>query len=402
MSTKVKISNKKMKSDTLLIFPGEIFPLNMGSRRRVFNLLKYFRGLGNNIDLLIITAKIKKISSKVKYDTIATNTFFLESKSLYSFKEKILKVSSLVINKKKEETFIERILRKKNKETIDNCQQLIKKNAYKNIIVSYAWMMWLVEELENRNEINIYCDTYDIQYLRNKSIYKMGRLKSFNFEKEKEKELEYLNKADYIIAISISDYTELRYSYCEKKIILCTIDFDYIRDINFNISEKKKLSINFGFIGSNMISNILSLEKILIQWWPNILKYKKNSNLIIVGDIKKSLRKNTIHMNPSILIEKEITNISDFYQKIDVLLFPNAIKGGLNIKLYEAIFANKIVITDNRYIDEEINQIVRFWSEDTLVNIEFNIHDYKYIENLYQKYFSSRVVYNRLIVCLNR
>ena len=386
----------------LLIFPGEIFPLNMGARRRVYNLITHLNNTEYKTDLMIITSKEIGELEKKKYDSVAPRTFFITSKSKrLSLYENIKKF----INKRKtwnQESFLERIHRKKNINTIEQVTRLSIINNYTNIIVSYAWMMWIVDDLIKLKKINIICDTYDVQYTRNTSIFSQT-MNTFDSSKDKEIELTYLKKANYILAISKNDFVELNQYVTEKKLVLCTIDFDYIFNSFKQEINSVKENFSFGFIGSNMIANQISIDIILTNWWPAILKESPNSKLYIAGSICSIVEK-TKYTN--IILMHNVESVESFYNNIDCLLFPNNIRGGINIKLYESLFAYKIIVSNDINVDKSIRKLLIQWNEEDVKTVVEKILHYQKseyynkVKELYIHNFKSTVVYRDLKQCL--
>jgi len=396
------------KRKTLIVFPGEVFPVVMGSRRRVFNLIQYLSQ--NNIctDLLIVGATPIDEIYQQDYDRLANQTFFIESKSNKTnwrkrFIKKIgkfLKTSDSSLNQ--QETFSERVYRKENDKTKKSCKALIEQNNYSNIIISYAWMMWIIEDCSKQN-LNIICDSYDVQYQRNKTIFFFSNFKKFNFQHEMLQEISYLKKADYILAISQKDYDELARHIEPQKMILCSIDFEYIMNLPFMKAKEVKNTLVFGFIGTNMIANILSIKVVIKEWWPVISNVLPHARLCIAGSIANEIE-SLIEINDrNIFILGELESLQAFYDKIDCLLFPNYVYGGINLKIYESIFLNKIILSNEQYIDDTVKELILVWDDEhidkTLRRVKYLLNDHDYrakTKKLYQSYYQPNVIYKDL------
>lgn len=369
-------NNEEHQRKTLIVFPGEIFPLNMGSRRRVFNLIQHL--IQNNvcIDLLIISAEPIDKTFQQDYNQFTNQTFFIESKSKRTcwkkrFVKKIAKYLKVIgFSPNQQESFSERVFRKENDETKKVFQELIDRNNYSHVIISYAWMMWVVDDC-TRPDLNIICDTYDVQYQRNKTIFSSSRLNVFDFQHEKFLELSYLKKADYILAISQNDYNELVQYIEPKKMILCSIDFEYIMNLHFTQPRKEKNALIFGFIGTNMISNTLSLKVVLEEWWPEISRVLPHAKLYIAGSISNALE----DIDSNIIILGKVKDLHTFYEKIDCLLFPNYVFGGINLKVYESIFLNKVILSNKQYLDNVLKELIVVWDNQEVEQILSRVSD---------------------------
>lgn len=344
-----------IKSSTLSCFPGAIYPINMGSHQRAFGILHYLNQKKLFTDVLITGGNPKHIN-------IAVKLLSLICPKVYTYKNTRKKLSrnlrirrylenkinsSLMRRQRTPDTFEERLNFKATTSAKKTIERLCLENKYKNIIVNYAWMSPILDKI-NTTELNIICDTHDVQYIRNETAN--SKLFRFMLNKKREKELEIreLNKFNYILAISKPDLDNLLKDV--KNTILVTSGFDYAY-----LTPRTKHSrqpLNFGFIGGAMDANVASLSHVINEWWPTITAASPESKLFIAGSICNNEKiKNISFLNDSIVLLGFVDSLSNFYSKFEISLNPVFIKGGLNFKSVEAMAAGKILFTNDMGMD---------------------------------------------------
>jgi hypothetical protein len=347
--------NPRKKATTLLVFPGSILPLTLGSHQRVFNLLFNLGKNGIPVDVLITTPKnVKQSDFQTALGTICNNVYiYKNNKKKHSTatitKRYIESKARGFLGKSKDlpELFSERL----NTRPTESCKRWVNSlylaNDYESVIVSYAWMMGALDYIIHDSEnFKVICDTHDVQFTRNDEILNRKERFFFNSAIEKKRELKELKKCDSVLAISVSDENTLKKSLKNStKVIRASSGFDYA------LSQVKRRPhgkpLYFGFIGGQMSANVKSLVHILENWWPSIKEYSPDSKLFIAGSICKSAEiLPKIFLDHNVIPLGFVNNISDFYNSIDVSLNPVLVQGGLNFKSVEAVFAGKHLVTN--------------------------------------------------------
>lgn len=347
--------NPRRKASVLLIFPGSILPLTLGSHQRVFNLLYNMSASGVAVDVLITTPKnVNQARYKTALETICNNVYF--------YKNNKQKLSKLQLQKRKIEVKARSFLGKSGDlpdlfseraklRPTESCKRWVNSlyvaNRYKSVIVSYAWMMDSIKYIKHdRENFNLICDTHDVQFTRNTQILNRSERLFFNSDAEKRCEINKLKICNAVIAISVSDEAILDETLKKRvKVIRASSGFDYAAAPVRRRSPGKPLA--FGFIGGQMSANVKSLTFILEEWWPAIKRHSPDSKLFIAGSVcnAPAILPNTF-FDHSIEALGFVDNISDFYNQIDVSLNPVIVQGGLNFKSVEAVFAGKHLFTN--------------------------------------------------------
>ncbi|MCO7596021.1 MULTISPECIES: glycosyltransferase [Pseudomonas] len=347
--------NPRRKASVLLIFPGSILPLTLGSHQRAFNLLFNLSKQGVAVDLLITTPKnVKQSRFKTALETFCNNVYFYKNnKKKPSKLEQYTRAIEIKARKALGKTadlpdlFSERAKFRPTESCKRWANSLHVANRYQSIIVSYAWMMDAVKYIKHdRENFKLICDTHDVQFTRNEQILNRSERLFFSASREKRCELKKLKICDSVIAISESDEQILAETLpAHVKVIKASSGFDYALAPVKRRPHGRPLA--FGFIGGQMSANVKSLSFILDEWWPAIKKYSPDSKFYIAGSVC-----NAPDILPKIFFDNNIEalgfvdNISDFYDRIEVSLNPVVVQGGLNFKSVEAVFAGKHLFTN--------------------------------------------------------
>lgn len=347
--------NTSKKSSILLVFPGPILPLTLGSHQRVFNLLFNLAKNGIAVDALISTPKNSNPSIyQNALKTVCNNVYIYKNNKknhppLVRAKRSIELKARELMGKPLElpDLFSERLHTRPTESCKRWVNSLYLANKYNTVIVSYAWMMGAVEYiLHDSDNFKLVCDTHDVQFTRNREILDRKERLFYNSIAEKSCELKQLNKCDSVLAISVSDEDILRKSLKKStKVIRASSGFDYaLAQVRFRPNGRP---LQFGFIGGQMSANVKSLLYILDVWWPTIQKYSPDSKLLIAGSIcKASEILPKIFLDTNVIPLGFVDSIGEFYNKIDISLNPVLVQGGLNFKSVEAVFAGKHLLTN--------------------------------------------------------
>lgn len=348
--------NYSNESNVLFVFPGPILPLNLGSHQRAFNLLSNLNKIGYKIDLLIPKAKNqseeKNIASSLKL--VVNNIYFYKNrKNKHKKIDKVKRKTEQIVrktigkNSKLQDTFSERCYAKVSESAKRILNSLYLSKKYPIIIVSYAWMMDIIDLAHPLIDQNtrVICDTHDVQFERSKGYLNRIERLFYSARYEKEMEIQRLNKADVVLAISESDYQALVKEELQCKVLKSSAGFDYqMRPVKRRGDGRP---INFGFIGGAMDANLKALKFIFEKWWPSIKKISPESKFYIAGSISNNeVVKEYSFFDLNVVALGFVDDLDKFYNLIDVSLNPVLVQGGLNFKSVEAVFAGKHLFTN--------------------------------------------------------
>lgn len=337
-------------SETILVFPGPVLPLNMGSHQRAFNMLCALAYSGCYVDVIITGNKLSRSARLLQ--TVCPNVYTYKNNKrkmpkylrFRRYLEKIWREKQGVRGSVPE-TFCDRLSNKATFSLQKTLSRLVVENkTYKNLIVSYAWMAKCTQIIpkERLADLKLICDTHDVQYIRNKSAdkYQLRFMPFSSFDKWVEKET--LRKFDKILAISDSDCSELSKEF-GGDVLKAGSAFEYMAPVQADF----KSGFNFGFIGGGMQANVIALEYILDKWWPLVRNYSPSSKLYIAGTVGKAdeIIERTA-FDESVVTLGFVDDVLDFYKRIHISLNPVLVQGGLNFKSVEAVMAGKLLITN--------------------------------------------------------
>jgi glycosyltransferase involved in cell wall biosynthesis len=341
-------------SDTLLVFPGSVIPVNMGSHRRAFQLCRNLAQHDHPVDILIAGSssnrqKALPFLEQVSARVIGYNVSRQHLRGLYFWRRLVEDLERKLRGLQPAPmTFSENLLTKAKFSGRKALRRLVYSGRYKNIIISYAWMDKIRELVPASlaREVRWFCDTHDVQFIRNSTDGMIPDRMWVAPAAEKRREVEVLNTYEQVIAISDGDAEALRTVLGPEKVVVAPNGFDYVK---LDPCAPDLARPVFGFIGRSMEANELALTEILTNWWPAISKHWPEAELRIAGGICSS---GTIDKNPklapSILLDRHVADLPAWYQDIDVLINPVIVRGGLNYKSVEALAAGRLVLTNSR------------------------------------------------------
>ena len=104
------------------------------------------------------------------------------------------------------------------------------------------------------------------------------------------------------------------------------------------------------FVGNfRWIQNKDAVRFLYSDVWPHIIKELPNAKLLIVGrDIPSRLRE---FLGPTVMVEEDIEDIREAYQKAHLLLAPVRVGGGTSYKILEAMASGLPVVTTSLGIE---------------------------------------------------
>ena len=144
---------------------------------------------------------------------------------------------------------------------------------------------------------------------------------------------------DEVSAINFSNHV---FSYSQKESLdnnLCFVPFPYVNNYFVNNKRTNRIKsdkITIGFIGSMLWQpNLIALIK-LLKWAKS---YKISVRLLIIGKGSEKLVNSKLKelRGLDFLVCDQITEINDFYDKIDFLWGDIDITGGVRVKIVESL-----------------------------------------------------------------
>lgn len=341
----------KVGQRILFIFPERMLPLKRAFYQRGFDTLRSIANSNSQLDIVIFGPNnndLKRIEAWLSLFATNVYTFPLIRKNLIPnfFPIKALSYSfKLIFRRYRLNNIKKRIKVFNSEQNKNNLKSVIVNSKYSNIITTCIWTFPIVKYISSSLEYkpNIIIDMHDIFYIIDNPEVSNNVLNYFYYKQLKKIEVNYLQKADLLIAISPSDLNTIKKIGVSTKSVLCIGKFDHIEH-SFNMRNG---SLTFGYIGTNNLPNKMAINLIKNLWLPIIKSIDNSSELLIAGQICETNEAKVLNQQyPEIVkLLGFQSSLSAFYNKCDIMLSPIEVRGGLNFKSVESLMSGCELIT---------------------------------------------------------
>jgi hypothetical protein len=214
--------------------------------------------------------------------------------------------------------------------------EIILKNNYN--LFDYV----LINRLEGMNDtydlVKKYCldakiiyNTHDVHFIRNE---RESIIMGTNLDiKEKNKEIEYMRKADIVNIVSLYEYDYLRKNYLDLKIQYLPICYPTDDSVKRNVIDTRDIY----FIGSRHPPNVDCITFFIENVWEKINNIDKNIKLHVIGSCCKKIEdlyKNIPNVKFWGMVSDMHLNI--FFKKIRLCLAPLRYGAGVKGKILQS------------------------------------------------------------------
>ncbi len=225
-------------------------------------------------------------------------------------------------------------------------RQVLDERTYKNVVITGAWLMGLLDVLtdKERARMRIACDTHDVFYVVDTDANRNEARFFYLSEEQKRLEIAALEKSDVIVAISRADAENIKKAGVETPVLVASGTFEHAAQR----APGNPSSSTFGFIGSGNKNNQRAIE-VLTEWWSSIISNHPNVSLMIAGPVCETDAATRLQQQfpDSVNLAGFVPDLGDFYSKIDALIAPAVVQGGLNFKSVEALMCGRPVFTND-------------------------------------------------------
>lgn len=339
-----------MRKKILIICPGPIYPIKMGSQVRMFDIVKSL-SQDHEIDVIAkvpgkeylsseYTEPIKRICNEY-YPVVAPN------------KENIIKRSFYKIN-----FWFENRIRLtpanlfyfSNTGLAKKIAEIANSKKYDIINCEYWYSCAVYQHLTYRPYFAL--DTHDINFekhemgQRYKNQWRQNRRK---IEKYKSLELEHTGLNDLIISVSESDCEYFKGVFPEKSHIKIPIGQDLSTYLNYSLpSDDDKNILFYGSMGS--AQNVKAFFRLFNDIFPGIKSKIPDAKLIVLGanpsaEIKK------LHDGKNICVLGYVEDIREWISKAKIMILPLDIAGGFRTRVVEVMAMGVPVIGTHNALD---------------------------------------------------
>lgn len=309
------------KNNTLLVTDIEFWKADLGNRQRILRLIQYLK------DKIMITVLVlKKLTEQDEMKLKEYNLFHIVD-SIYGYSEQIDDKDKY---KKLHTLYLEKFYNENIKIRFDNYLQ---KNKFKNIIIEYIRLDYLLNGID-RSNFNTIIDTHDLMSIRTEKHAENGE--DFFINLKRNEEYSILSNYDNILAIQKSEYMLLKDNIKNSNVVLS----QHAVDICFNrhINEYCK---NITFVSGPANAQFIDWFIQNVWFYFDTFDIKLN----IYGSCCERLEMYINHKN--ILLHGRIDDLSIAYNNSDLIVNPVLFGGGLKIKNVEALSNGLPLITTN-------------------------------------------------------
>ena len=339
-----------MRKKILIICPGPIYPIKMGSKIRMFNFVK---GLSRDHEVDVIakvpgkeylsseySEPIKKICNEY-YPVMAPN------------KENIIKRAFYTINfwfENRVRLTPSKLFYFSNTGLVQKIAEIANSKKYDIINCEYWYSCAVYKHLTYRPYFAL--DTHDINFEKHEMDQghkNQGRQNCREIEKYKDLELEHTGLNDLIISVSESDFEYFGKVFSEKSHIKIPIGQDLSTYLNYSPpSDDDKNILFYGGMGS--AQNIKAFFRLFNDIFPRIKSKIPDAKLIVLGanpteEIKK------LHDGKNIHVLGYVEDIREWISKAKIMILPLDIAAGFRTRVVEVMAMGVPVIGTHNALD---------------------------------------------------
>lgn len=322
-----------MRKKILYCVPINIYWSQAGNLTRIKQLLQYFEDNYEVLEVDLVSSGVWDSQSKTKFAQEYPHITLLEiglkgskkNRIAYLFKDKLPKLWDRLTQKR----YVDGTTPSFKK----RMAQLIHKNKYDFLLISYASWANMIEEIKSSTAYKI-VDTHDFITLQYKPY--LGN----NIGKAFEEEMHILSKYDEIWTYSVEE-EYIFDQFTAKKVTLMPITF--LPKVSSSVKDYDVL-----YVASNNLHNINSFN-----WFiENVLPLIPNVTIHVVGHICHEI---TDH--PQLIKLGMVDDLDAIYKKSKITICPMLSGTGIKIKVLESISYGLPVVTLRRGVDGLINKI---------------------------------------------
>ncbi len=300
--------------EILLFSPVRLYhPIDVGSRRRIYNIGKFFQKIGHRVHFVYYADNGMDRESFL---------FMQENWDSFTLIEKIHQTQRHSGNDKLNEWYEEHIASEVN--------MLVEKFDIDMVWCNYIFQSKFLESLP----AHIYkiIDTHDVFTDRYKLFDDSESTKYTWYSYSKEDEAAALNRADTVVAITEVEaeyFTSISKAHIE---VVGHIEAPHFIEKSYDTLQK------VGFIGGSNDVNIIAIDTFLDDYYlHSVLKNK--IEIVIAGDICQHIKDKHPEWAESLHLQLlgRVDDVDQFYDKVDLIINPLMFGTGQKIKSVEAL-----------------------------------------------------------------
>lgn len=203
------------------------------------------------------------------------------------------------------------------------------------VVIEYIRLAFLVDAIPDslRNRTTLVLDTHDVMHQRAASFHAYGLPHWVDISRNEEAAI--IQRFDIAVAIQQKDADDFAAMSPATRVVTAPYA------INSRSVQRNSGPPAVGFIGVDSPPNRDTLAVILNEIWPTIRAGCTDAQLVLAGEIAHNCPEDMA----GLVRLGRIDDPDEFHSRIDLLLNPVRIGGGLKIKNVEALAAGRPVVT---------------------------------------------------------
>lgn len=203
------------------------------------------------------------------------------------------------------------------------------------VVIEYIRFAFLLDAIDTgiRSRTTVVLDAHDVIHQRASSFRSRNLPHWISISREEESAI--IDRFDVTVAIQQHDGAQFESMTSRSRVIVAP----------YAIEPRQIPRLDgppaVGFIGVDGFHNRDSVEFILNDLWPRIVRAVPGARLVLAGDVSHRCPEGAL----GVVRLGAVDHPDDFHRHIDVLLNPARVGGGLKIKNAEALAAGRPVVT---------------------------------------------------------
>jgi len=218
-------------------------------------------------------------------------------------------------------------------------QRLAAEQPFAVVLVQYVLYAWLVPALRQRLSANTrwLLDAHDVLHERQRRFHALGEVHGIDLHAAEE--TRWLSMFDAVLAIQRPDAAAFRAMGVQVPVLTVMHPHPLAA-----VPTRADAPLGVGFMGSAMAPNRLALRELVHEIWPRVHAVMgARARLWLAGAVCEALVGEALP--PGVECLGYVDDLDDFYRRVDVVVSPLRIGGGLKIKNVEALCKGKPLLT---------------------------------------------------------
>lgn len=315
---KIRMTEKRI----LVISNFACYPPDKGNRRRIYNMLRLMKSLGNTVDFLYFSSE-KSADEKTMRAFLGKENYFFckvkkEKDSIFYKYGKGFPLGRFFPPNRIDVKYLAEVNKK--------AEHLLEQHKYDIVWLEYPFQSKILENM-NASVVKV-IDTHDSFAYRNYKIFPFTH-EAADYSITFHGERRALSRADFVIAIQ-----EQEGRYFKKLLRGTGTKVAVIGDSHDLVKNEVAGNRDVVFVGGANGLNLDAVNWFISNVFPMVIKKVKDCRLIVAGSVCKM---SGIKRGENVKLLGPVEDLDDLYRNCRLVVNPVRMGTGLNIKSIEAI-----------------------------------------------------------------